>query len=85
LLHGFGFAGALSELELTRQTLAASLVGFNLGVEIGQLAIVAVVVPLAFVLRRTVFYERVVLRFGSLGVVALAGAWLLERAFDLRL
>src|SRR5205823_13757862 len=44
LVHGFGFANALAELGLGRQTLALALVGFKLGVELGQLAIVVVVV-----------------------------------------
>jgi hypothetical protein len=51
LVHGFGFANALADLGLARQTLALALVGFNLGVEIGQLAIVAAFLPLAFALR----------------------------------
>jgi hydrogenase/urease accessory protein HupE len=45
LVHGLGFASALSELDLDRAALARALVGFNLGVEIGQLAFVVVVMP----------------------------------------
>lgn len=45
LIHGFGFASVLAELGLPQQTLVLSLVGFNLGVELGQLAIVAVFCP----------------------------------------
>jgi hypothetical protein len=45
LVHGLGFASALSELDLARAALARALVGFNLGVELGQLAFVVVVMP----------------------------------------
>src|SRR5438477_10932699 len=55
----------LAELGLGRQTLALALVGFNLGVELGQLAIVAVFLPLAFGLRDSWIYQRLTFRFGS--------------------
>ena len=48
LIHGFGFASVLADLGLPRDALVLALVGFNLGVEAGQLAIVAVFLPLAF-------------------------------------
>jgi hypothetical protein len=82
LVHGFGFAGVLAGLGLPRGALAASLAGFNLGVELGQLAIVAVVLPLAFALRSTRAYRRVLLPGGSLAIAIVALAWLGERAFD---
>ena len=85
LIHGFGFASVLADLGLPRDALALALVGFNLGVEAGQLAIVAVFLPLAFALRRTAFYRRVVMVGGSLLIAALAGTWLVERAFDVKL
>jgi hypothetical protein len=85
LIHGFGFASVLTDLGLPRQTLALALVGFNLGVETGQLAIVGVFLPSAFFLRHTLFYRRVVLLGGSVGVALLALVWLVERAFDLKL
>jgi len=47
LVHGFGFAGALKDLGLEPGALALALVGFNLQVELGQLGIVAVALPLA--------------------------------------
>lgn len=82
LVHGFGFAGALAELGLDEAALARSLVGFNLGVELGQLGIVAVALPLAWWLRHTVFYRRAVLGGGSLAIAAVAALWFVERAFD---
>ncbi|UUX95742.1 HupE/UreJ family protein [Aquabacterium sp. J223] len=85
LLHGFGFAGVLGDLGLAPGALGLSLLGFNLGVEFGQLVVVAVVLPLAFSLRRTAFYRRVVHVGGSVLIALLALVWLLERSLDLRL
>ena len=83
LLHGFGFASVLADLGLPQGALVLALVGFNLGVEVGQLAIVAVFLPIAFSLRRTRFYQFGVLKIGSLIVAALASWWLAQRAFNL--
>ncbi|MEJ5989002.1 HupE/UreJ family protein [Ramlibacter sp. PS3R-8] len=83
LVHGFGFASVLADLGLPQGALALALVGFNVGVEIGQLAIVALFLPVAFALRATSFYRVGVLRFGSLLVALLAAWWFVERAFDL--
>ena len=83
LIHGFGFASVLTELGLPTGALVVSLVGFNLGVELGQLAIVAVFLPLAFVLRHTRFYQRGVLVGGSWVALLVALAWFVERAFNL--
>ena len=83
LVHGFGFASVLADLGLPQGALALALVGFNVGVELGQLAIVAVFLPLAFALRTTGFYRVGVLRFGSLLVALLALWWFVQRAFDL--
>jgi hypothetical protein len=85
LIHGFGFASVLAELGLPQETLVVSLLGFNLGVEIGQLAIVAVFLPVAFALRATPFYRRGVFVGGSLVTLLIALIWLIERAFDLKL
>jgi hypothetical protein len=83
LIHGFGFAGVLADLGLPRDALVLALLGFNLGVEAGQLAIVAAFLPLAYALREGLFYRRVVLWGGSLAIAAIAAAWFVERAFDL--
>jgi len=85
LLHGFGFAGALQDLGLPTGSLALSLAGFNIGVELGQLAIVAAFLPVAFAFRSTFAYRRVVLAGGSAVIVAIAGVWLAERALDMPL
>lgn len=85
LIHGFGFASVLADLELPRGALALSLVGFNVGVELGQLALVAVLIPLAYLLRRTALYPSAVLRGGSVAIGLLAAGWLAERSLDLKL
>ena len=84
LIHGFGFASVLIDLGLPRGALALALLGFNLGVEVGQLAIVAAFLPLAFALRRSWLYRRGVLVGGSLAIAAVAAVWFIERAFNLK-
>lgn len=84
LIHGFGFASVLTDLGLAQGALLLSLAGFNLGVEAGQLALVALFLPLAFVLRATLFYRRVVTG-GSTLIALVAMVWLVQRAFDLQL
>ncbi len=84
LLHGFGFASVLADLGLPQGALALSLAGFNVGVELGQLAIVAVFLPLAFLARRTWFYRQM-MTTGSALIAVVAAVWLCERAFDLQL
>lgn len=79
LIHGFGFASVLGELGLPDGARLLALVAFNLGVELGQLAIVLVAVPTCFAIRRRMPYERL-MQAGSLGVAALASWWLLERS-----
>ena len=85
LVHGFGFASVLADLGLPRDALVLALVGFNVGVELGQLAIVAVFLPVAWALRHTGFYRRWVMRAGSLAIAALAAVWLAERALGLQI
>jgi HupE / UreJ protein len=85
LVHGLGFANVLTDLALPRSTLAVSLVSFNLGVEAGQLAIVATLLPLAYLSRRSWFYPRVVLGVGSFCIAAIASLWLIERSLNLTL
>jgi hypothetical protein len=80
LLHGFGFAGALSELALSPAELPAALLCFNVGVELGQLSFVAVVLLVARVARR-VDAERArrLVPLAHYASGALAAYWLLER------
>jgi len=81
LLHGFGFASVLADMGLPEGARLLSLLAFNLGIECGQLSLVLLIMPVAYALRRAALYERLVLPFGSAGVAALAGIWLIQRAF----
>jgi hypothetical protein len=85
LIHGFGFASVLLDLGLPASSLLLSLAGFNAGVELGQIGIVALFLPLAYLIRESFFYRRVVLLSGSLAIATVALVWLAERAFDLKL
>ena len=79
LIHGFGFANVLVDLGLSSVTLAISLLGFNVGVELGQLAIVLVFMPIAFLLRDTQFYRKVIFWGGSIVIALIATIWFVER------
>jgi hypothetical protein len=85
LIHGFGFASALTDLGLPTGSLALSLFGFNAGVELGQLVIVCAFLPLAYALRATWTYRRIVLAGGSVAIAAIAGVWLVERMLNLQI
>jgi HupE / UreJ protein len=84
LIHGFGFASVLVDLGLPKSALALVLFGFNLGVELGQLAIIAAFLPFAFLLRRTGGYRRWLMPAGSLAVAGISTFWLVERSLDVR-
>ena len=85
LIHGFGFAGVLGELQLPPAQFGWALFQFNLGLELGQLCLVLAVVPLLFMLRRHTGYVPGVLRGGSALALLLAAVWLVERTSDWRL
>ena len=85
LFHGFGFANVLAELGVTSQYALLSLFGFNLGVEIGQLAIIAVVFPVLYLLRNQKFYPGIVLKTGALLLGAMSLYWFIERAFSVNI
>jgi hypothetical protein len=79
LIHGFGFASVLAELELPRADFAWALLQFNLGIEAGQLVIVIVMTTLLFSIRRWSGYVRVVIGGGSAVAIAIGALWFLER------
>ena len=85
LIHGLGFANVLKDLGLPQNMLLLTLLAFNLGVEIGQLAIVSGFLPLAYWLRRTQWYRKVFISLGSFLIAMLAFIWLLERSLNLKL
>ena len=82
LFHGFGFASVLRELAIPEEYLLWSLVGFNVGVEVGQLTIVGVVVPILFVIRNTAFYSRLFMPIGATALILVSLYWFTERALD---
>lgn len=75
LLHGFGFAGALQALEVRGQSLVTALLGFNIGIELGQLAVVLFVLPLLGILALSHRYRSVVVPGASLACAALGVVW----------
>ena len=79
LIHGFGFAGALLELGLPTGARLAALVGFNVGVEIGQLTVVAALLPILFAMRHKRWYWRWAMPALSLLIAGLAAYWLFKR------
>jgi hypothetical protein len=81
LFHGLGFAGLLSDLGIGKDQRIWSLLGFNLGVEIGQIGIILALFPILYLLRRTSAYAWV-LRVGSILLALIAFVWALERIFD---
>jgi hypothetical protein len=85
LLHGFGFANVLADLQLPTNVLAVSLLSFNIGVELGQMVIVALVFPLIFALRSHRLYVPVILRLLSAAITLVAIAWMVDRIFDLEM
>ncbi|HSH99174.1 MAG TPA: HupE/UreJ family protein [Reyranella sp.] len=78
LVHGLGFASALTELGLPQDALVRALVGFNLGVELGQLAFVAVVMPAVIWLARPGRVPQLP-RALSMMVAAMGAVWLADR------
>lgn len=79
LIHGLGFAGALGETGLPASHVLPSLLSFNLGVEAGQVVLVAVVLPLLLLLRRYERYYRYTVWIGSAGLFMLGLNWFLQR------
>lgn len=81
LFHGLGFAGLLTDLGLDRNNKVWSLFAFNIGVEIGQAAIILLVFPAMFILRRTRLYA-IGFKVASVLLAVIAGIWALERIFE---
>lgn len=84
LFHGFGFASVLADLGLTSEFLTLSLLGFNIGVEIGQLVIIFMIFPVLFLIRRSRLYPKILV-YGSALLIVISLYWFIERAFDVDL
>jgi hypothetical protein len=78
-IHGFGFANALADLGLGRGDIVVPLLGFNLGVEFGQLAVVAVVLPVLYLWRTRPSYVRYWLPAASSAIVLVGLYWTVVR------
>ncbi len=93
LLHGFGFAGALAEVGLPHHAIPIALVFFNIGVEVGQLAFVAMVVVLGVIMQSVVRLclepassrraAGLIDMFAAYAIGAVASFWLIERTSTL--
>ena len=84
LFHGFGFASVLGEKGISGDFLVPSLLGFNLGVEIGQVLIICLIFPVLFLIRKNKVYPKII-TFGSIALIFIALYWAVERAFEVDL
>ncbi len=80
LVHGFGFANLLRDIQLPQEGFVAALLSFNLGVEFGQLFIVSLVLPFMFWLRNSRAYTAVGIPVGMLAIASMGVFWMLERS-----
>jgi hydrogenase/urease accessory protein HupE len=82
LIHGFGFAGILSEMRLDPSHMAMSLLSFNIGIEIGQLLIVSLAFPMILWIRKLSFKPiKWVIPSTSVAIFAFGLVWFIQRAF----
>lgn len=84
LFHGFGFASVLGDKGLGGDFMVLSLLGFNVGVELGQLAIIAAIFPILFAIRKTGAFKYI-LKYGSMLLILISIYWFVERAFEVDL
>jgi hydrogenase/urease accessory protein HupE len=79
LIHGFGFAGALHEISLPGKQIPLALASFNLGVEVGQLVVLAIVLPIILWLRQHSWFSDVGVKGMSTGIAIAGGWWFVAR------
>ncbi|MBL4709774.1 MAG: HupE/UreJ family protein [Flavobacteriales bacterium] len=84
LFHGFGFASVLGEKGLAGEFVSLSLLGFNVGVEIGQVLIVAGIFPILYLIRKTKFYPKLLI-YGSIVLILISIHWVIERFFEVNI
>jgi hypothetical protein len=82
LIHGFGFAGALRELDLPRAQLPVALFTFNLGVETGQLFCLLLLLPAVWFLRERTAFSLRGMKVLSAAVAAMGGVWFVMRVMS---
>ena len=85
LFHGAGFASVLLSMDIHSDYLFLTLLGFNVGVEFGQMGIVALAVPLLFLIRTQPIYLRFGMQFGGFALIAIGSYWFVERALGIDL
>jgi hypothetical protein len=85
LIHGFGFASVLTELNLPTAQFVRALLEFNIGIELGQLTIVIAATAVLYAVRKHSRYRLWVVRYGSFSAMAIAGLWLVERVANVSL
>ena len=82
LVHGFGFAGNLSSIGLMQERFIPALIGFNLGVEVGQILIILSFLALIYLLKRLINFRVELLRiYTASGLASLGIFWFVERLF----
>lgn len=81
LFHGLGFASLVDSLDTDKTTQLISLLGRNIGIELGQAVVILVAFPALFLLRRTRIYQPLLV-FGSLALALISLIWAIERIFE---
>lgn len=84
LIHGFGFASVLQEFIAGKSNLVLSVVSFNVGVEVGQLMILLIILPVLQLMRKKFDIRRITI-IASAVIFTLGLIWLVERVFNLQL
>jgi hydrogenase/urease accessory protein HupE len=80
LIHGLGFANILKEMNIPKSQLVSSLLSFNIGIEVVQLLLVILFLPLLTFFQRLP-YSKTIVQIGSIIIILLGGFWFLERVF----
>ena len=85
LIHGFGFAGVLTELGLHKDGLIVGLLGFNLGVELGQILVISIVLIILFLLGKTYLarYKKLIYNLTGMSLIALGVFWFVGRSLGI--
>ncbi len=84
LFHGFGFASVLGEKGLSGDYMTLSLLGFNVGVELGQVLIICMIFPILYLIRKLKLYPALI-KYGSMVLIFISIYWFIERAFEVDL